>query len=54
MRDVALLFTTRIVRLFAYGFLSVVRVLYLAGMGLDERRIGILLTLTLLGDVVLF
>lgn len=29
-------------------------VLYLAGMGLDERRIGILLTLTLLGDVVLF
>lgn len=48
-----LLFTTRMVRLFAYGFLSVVLVLYLAGIGLDERRIGILLSLTLLGDVVL-
>ncbi len=52
-RDVALLFTTRIVRLFAYGFLSVVLVLYLAGIGLDEHRIGLLLTLTLVGDVVL-
>jgi MFS family permease len=53
VRDVVLLFTTRMVRLFAYGFLSVVLVLYLAGIGLDERRIGILLSLTLLGDVVL-
>jgi MFS family permease len=50
---VTLLFTTRVVRLFAYGFLSVILVLYLAAMGLDDRRIGILLTLTLLGDVIL-
>jgi MFS family permease len=50
-RDVGLLFTTRIVRLFAYGFLSVVLVLHLASIGLDEHRIGLLLTLTLIGDV---
>jgi hypothetical protein len=29
-RDLVLLFTTRIIRLFAYGFLSVVLALYLA------------------------
>ena len=44
------LFATRVVRLFAYGFLSVVLVLYLVEAGLSEARIGLLLTLTLLGD----
>ena len=48
--DVPLLFATRCVRLFAYGFLSVVLVLYLSAVGLDHERIGLLLTLTLLGD----
>ena len=51
MNDTRLLFSARIVRLFAYGFLSVVLVLYLAAIGLDPRRIGLLLTLTLIGDV---
>jgi MFS family permease len=36
--------------MFAYGFLSVVLVLYLKAIGLSEERIGLLLTLTLLGD----
>lgn len=49
-RDGLLLFSTRIVRLFAYGFLSVVLVLYLAQIGLSESQIGLLLTLTLVGD----
>jgi MFS family permease len=52
MNDTRLLFAARIVRLFAYGFLSVVLVLYLASIGLDPRRIGLLLTLTLVGDVL--
>jgi MFS family permease len=52
-RDVALLFATRAVRLFAYGFMSVVLVLHLSALGLDERRAGLLLTLTLAGDAVL-
>ena len=49
--DVALLFATRAVRMFAYGFLSVILILYLAAIGISEHRIGLLLTLTLLGDV---
>ncbi len=48
--DTILLFTTRLVRLFAYGFLSVVLALYLVQVGLSEQEIGLLLSLTLLGD----
>jgi len=49
--DVRLLFVTRFVRMFAYGSLSVLLVLYLARLGLRETRIGLLLTLTLIGDI---
>lgn len=48
--DISLLFVTRIMRLFAYGFLSVVLALYLAQIGFSEQAIGLLLTLTLVGD----
>lgn len=48
--DGRLLFATRIVRLFAYGFLSVVLALYLVQVGLTETEIGTILTLTLIGD----
>lgn len=51
--DSRLLFITRTVRLFAYGFLSVVLVLYLVQVGLSGVQIGALLTLTLLGDTVI-
>ncbi|HEY4691405.1 MAG TPA: MFS transporter, partial [Anaerolineae bacterium] len=51
--DGRLLFGTRVVRLFAYGFLSVVLVMYLAQIGLGETQIGLLLTLTLIGDTIL-
>jgi MFS family permease len=49
-RDITLLFATRSVRLFAYGFLSIVFVLYLVRIGLGGPAVGALLTLTLLGD----
>jgi MFS family permease len=49
-RDIRLLFATRMVRLFAYGFLSVILVLYLAAVGLNDYQIGLLLTMTLVGD----
>jgi MFS family permease len=49
-RDILILFSTRIVRLFAYGSLSVMLALYLAAVGLTEPQIGLLLTLTLVGD----
>jgi hypothetical protein len=52
-RDGRLLFCTRIVRLFAYGFLSVVLALYLVQLGLSTRQIGALLTATLVGDAVI-
>ena len=51
--DVRLLFATRILRMFAYGSLSVILVLYLADVGLSTSRIGVLLTLTLLGDTLI-
>jgi MFS family permease len=46
------LFAGRAIRLFAYGFLSVVLVLYLAEAGLSTGAIGVLLTLTLVGDTL--
>src|SRR5437868_1827603 len=51
-RDGWLLFLTRFVRLFAYGSLSVVLVLYLTSLGLSESQTGVLLTLTLAGDTL--
>ncbi|MDD5761547.1 MAG: MFS transporter [bacterium] len=49
-RDIITLFTTRIIRLFCYGLLSVILALYLAQVGLPEQQIGLLFTLTLAGD----
>lgn len=51
--DGSLLFTTRSLRLFAYGFLSVVLMIYLARLGLSEAQIGLLFTLTLIGDTII-
>jgi len=52
-RDTTLLFVTRGIRLFAYGFLSVVLVVYLSSLHITEHRIGTLLSLTLVGDVAI-
>ena len=49
-RDGWLLFAARAMRMFSYGFLSVILVLYLADLGFSGKRIGLLLTLTLVGD----
>jgi len=51
-RDGWILFLTRFARLFAYGSLSVILVFYLVGLGLTEAQSGLVLTLTLAGDVV--
>ena len=52
-RDGWLLFTTRCSRMFAYGLLSVVLVLYLVEVGLSDWEIGLLLSLTLIGDTAI-
>ena len=49
-KDITLLFGTRIIRLFCYGFLSVVLALYLIQVGLSEKAVGLIFTLTLAGD----
>jgi MFS family permease len=51
-RDGWLLFATRFARLFAYGSVSVILVFYLVGLGLAEAQVGLVLTLTLVGDIV--
>jgi MFS family permease len=52
-RDITILFSTRIIRLFCYGFLSVVLALYLSEAGLSEGQIGLILTFTLVGDAAI-
>jgi MFS family permease len=52
-RDGRLLFTTRVLRMFGYGFLAVILVLYLAALGLDSFTIGAILTLALVGDTLI-
>jgi predicted MFS family arabinose efflux permease len=49
-RDLGLLFLTRAIRMFGYGLLSVVLVLYLTALAWSANEIGLLLALTLLGD----
>jgi MFS family permease len=51
--DGIFLFITRIARMFGYGFLSVVLILYLEKLGLKQVQIGLLLTLTLIGDTLI-
>jgi MFS family permease len=52
-RDGGTLFAIRTLRMFGYGFLAVVLVLYLDASGLDPIAIGAVLTLTLIGDTVI-
>jgi MFS family permease len=51
-RNGRLLFAMRTLRMFGYGFLAVVLVLYLDALGLDALTIGLVLTLTLIGDTL--
>jgi MFS family permease len=51
--DGKLLFASRSLRLFAYGMISVVLALYLAELHFDDGQIGLMLSLTLVGDAVI-
>jgi MFS family permease len=51
-RDGKLLLTAKIVRTFAYGFLSVTLAIYLKLIGFDEFLIGLIFTTTLLNSVI--
>ncbi len=52
-RDAWLLFAARAVRMSGYGAIGVILVLYLSSLGLEPGAIGILLTLTLVGDTLI-
>lgn len=51
-REGKLLLTARIVRTFAYGFLSIILAIYLKLIGFDEILIGIVLSATLVNSVI--
>jgi MFS family permease len=48
--DGRLLFATRMVRMFAYGLIAIVLGLYLSQVGFSDTQVGLVLSLTLLGD----
>jgi MFS family permease len=52
-RDAQLLFLARAVRMSGYGALGLILVLYLGAAGFDAGQIGLLLTLTLVGDTLI-
>ncbi|KAE8387364.1 major facilitator superfamily domain-containing protein [Aspergillus alliaceus] len=52
-RDVKLLCAQRFVRLFAYGGSTLILASYLSTLGISDAQIGLFMTLTLVGDVVI-
>lgn len=52
-KDVRILFVTRAVRTFAYGLLAVVLALFLAERGFADAEIGVIFSITLVGDAIL-
>ena len=52
-QDTKLLCAQRFVRLFAYGASTLILALYLSSLDISDARIGLFMTLTLLGDVVI-
>ena len=52
-RDVYILILSRYLRLFAYGAIALILALYFSRLGFSDAQIGLFMTLTLLGDVVI-
>ena len=52
-RDTKILCIQRFVRLFAYGASTLILALYLSSLDITDAQIGLFMTLTLLGDVVI-
>jgi len=51
--DVKLLCIQRFVRLFAYGGSTLILVSFLSTLGISDAQIGLFMTLTLIGDVLI-
>ena len=50
-RDIKILSLQRLVRLFAYGGTTLILTLYLSSLNITDTKIGLFMTLTLLGNV---
>lgn len=51
--DVKLLLLSRFLRLFAYGQTTLILALFFSSLNISDARIGLFMSLTLLGDVVI-
>jgi len=51
--DTKLLCLQRFIRLFAYGSSTLILATYLSNVGVSDARIGLFMTLTLVGDVLI-
>ena len=51
-KDSKLILAARTIRTFAYGFLSVILAIYLKLIGFNELYIGLILTATLVNNVI--
>jgi MFS family permease len=51
--DTKILILQRFVRLFAYGGSTLILAAYLSDLGISDTRIGLFMTLTLVGDVLI-
>lgn len=51
--DVHLLLITRFIRMFAYGSSTLILALFFAALGHSDTKVGLFMTLTLIGDVLI-
>lgn len=52
-RDAKFLFLQRFFRLYAYGATFIILVHFLSSLGISDEHVGLFMTLTMLGDVVI-
>jgi MFS family permease len=52
-RDAHIILVSRFTRVFAYGSSTLILALYFSALGYTDEKIGLLMTLTLLGDVLI-
>ncbi len=52
-KDAKLLILQRFIRLFAYGSSTLILALYLSALGISDTKIGLFMTLTLVGDILI-
>jgi MFS family permease len=52
-RDAHIILVSRLTRVFAYGSSTLILALYFSALGYTDEKIGLFMTLTLLGDVLI-